>query len=308
MNADVKNLWWYYTVEYEQAKYHRGIYHDDMILLPRKNLSAINLNGMRTIDICTMEGIIPTLMVKGGAAEVYATDNARPIDYPVDGNDSIVAMRKKIDFIKVLHGVNWQYRIIPERAGVADHLLKCGEGQFDLLNLSGLLYHVYSPMHWLGSVRPLLKDNGLAIISTNITFDPAFTMSFNARGYPQSNLTTYWYISVQLFDYLLRYFRLMPVRAVYFKETNEYGYLSAVCRATENVIADPDDDWMENSAWHSWDSKWYGGLEMAGKSESSTIEFKDGNPDRRINLWDAEQVTYRGHEDFTATLKLDDTY
>lgn len=306
MSNPTDDLWWYYTIEFQKGKFNRGIYQDDMILLPRRNLASIDLRGMRALDICTMEGIIPTLMHKGGASEVYATDNARPADYPPHGNDSIDAMKRKISVVKSLHNVNWEYRIIPEKTPVAEHLLKTCEGQFDLLNLSGLLYHVYSPMHWLGSVRPLLKDGGLAIISTNVTFDTKPTMLFNAKGWPQPNLTTYWYISIPLFDYLLRYFRLMPLRGLYFKNEDGNGYLSAVCRATENVVADEDDHWMENSAWHSWDSKWFGGLEMAGKSQKSSISFKDGKPDRRMRLIDAEEVSFLGHKEHTAILKLDD--
>lgn len=306
MESSLADAWWYYTVEHKPEAFYQGIYRDDMVLLPRRNLSMIDLTGQRAIDVCTMEGLIPTLMAKGGASEVYATDNARPSDYPDDGNDSLYYMRRKVKAVRQLHNVDWNYEIIPEKTGVFDHLSRMNVGQFDVLNLSGLLYHVYSPMHWLGAVRPLIKDGGLVIISTNIKFTDEMSMFFNAKGYPQNNLTTYWYPSVPLFDYMLRYFRLMPVRALSFRDDDGFGYVSAVCRATENVIADPDDSWMEPSAWHSWDSKWFGGLNMAGRSEKSSVKFKDGKADQRISLADATELQRHGHSNHTAVLKLGD--
>jgi SAM-dependent methyltransferase len=45
---------------------------------------------------------------------------------------------------------------------------------FDLINVSGLLYHVFSPLMVLSGIRPLLKKNGLIIVSTNVIYDDSF--------------------------------------------------------------------------------------------------------------------------------------
>lgn len=185
------------------------------------------------------------------------------------------------------------------------------------MNLSGLLYHVYSPMHWIGSIRPLIRDGGLAIISTNVTFDETMTMHFNDKGGLQPNLTTYWYISVPLFDYMLRYFRLRPIRCEYVKYADGHGYMSVICRGEEAPIADPDDAWMAPSAFHSWDSVWYGGVDMVGRSEKSDIGFKDGKDidersgrSDRVDLMEfvrrTEPLPFYGHREHTAVLRLDD--
>lgn len=305
------DTWWYYTVEREDGQYYQGIYPNDMVLLPRVNLAGIDLRGKKALDICTMEGLMPTLMCKAGAAEVVATDSARPSAYTKDGTDSNLEMIPKINEVRRLTNTNWAYEIVPEFTPVSHHLLKHGYGQFDLINLSGLLYHVYSPMHWLGAVRPLVRDYGLAIISTHVSYIQSPAMIFNEKGFLQSNLTTYWYPTVSLFDYLLRYFRLVPVRALYsVSAPPHYGYISVVCRAVPDVVPDADDAWMQPSAWHSWDSMWFGGLEMAKRSERSTIGFKTPFEERRLSLFDTVQNTpetpHLGATKHTAILRLSD--
>jgi 2-polyprenyl-3-methyl-5-hydroxy-6-metoxy-1,4-benzoquinol methylase len=335
-NNDLEKEWWYYTIQKPEGDFYKGIYRDDMVLLPRKNLAKINLKGKSALDICTMEGLMPTIMRKSGASEVFATDSARPGDYPEDGNDTIKSNLAKMDEIKRIHNVEFDYSIVPEKTTVFEHMHQRGFDQFDLINLSGLLYHVYSPMHWIGSVRPLVKNGGLAIISTNVTFDEKQIMLFNDKGCLQNNLTTYWYLSVPLFDYMLRYFRLRPIRAEYSVYEDGHGYMSVVCRAEPNVIADSSDQWMESSAWHSWDSKWFGGLEMVHRAQKSDIAFKDGMelgsevaasssapllkrlfnvssqtvPQDRLSLLDFVRNTkptpFYGESKYTAVLKLND--
>ena len=62
---------------------------------------------------------------------------------------------------------------------LASKLRKSGRGSFDVINLSGVLYHVFSPLMVLAGVRALLKRNGLMIVSTNVVIDDAFTMQFD---------------------------------------------------------------------------------------------------------------------------------
>jgi SAM-dependent methyltransferase len=259
-----------------------------------------------------MEGLMPTLMMKGGATEVVATDNARPSAYPKTGNDTISEMVMKIDEVKRLNGVNWRYEVIPEMVPVASHLLSHGYGQFDLVNLSGLLYHVFSPMHWLGAIRPLIKDGGLAIISTNVAYYDSPVMAFNQSGSLQPNLTTYWYPTISLFDYLLRYFRLMPIDMLYSRsQPPDKGYASIICRAMPDVVIDPGDDWMKPSAWHSWDAMWYGGLEMVGRSQTSDIGFKTPFEEKRLRLFEhteaVAETPFLGNSKHTAILRRSDT-
>jgi SAM-dependent methyltransferase len=311
--------WWYYSVEIDPGVVKSGVFPPSMVLLPRLNLSKIDLRGQKVADICTMEGLMPTLMAKGGAAQVVATDSSRPSILQGTSDDSIEMNIAKMGLIKSLHNVDFHYAVIPEKTNVSDYLVSVGAGQFDLVNLSGLLYHVFSPMHWIGAIRPLIREGGLAIISTNITFNSAPVMEFNTKGVFQPNPTTYWYISVPMLDYLMRYFRLRPLRCEYYKSADGTGYMSVVARAESNVIADADDDWMATSAFTSWDSLWFSGL-STGNDEHSDIRFKDGlwldhrakAGSERLDLADFVQggqnaLPMLGHERYTAVLRLSDT-
>ena len=310
--------WWYYSVETAPETIQWGVFPQTMVLLPRLNLSKIDLRGMKVADVCTMEGLMPILMKKGGASEVVATDSMRPSRLLGSSSDSIEQNVAKMEYMKSLHNVQFHYAVVPEKTPVADHLLGSGAGYFDLVNLSGLLYHVFSPMHWIGSIRPLLREGGLAIITTNVIFSKEMVMGFNNAGVYQPNPTTYWYVSVPLMDYMLRYFRLRPLRCEYYVAADGTGYMSIVARAEKEVIADTGDDWMAISATTSWDSIWYSGVDQQ-TAEQSTIRFKDGLlTDPRSNRSDRLDVPgfvdagvnalpMLEHEKFTAVLRLNDT-
>ncbi len=313
------DLWWYHSVEKPIGGLYKGIYEDDMILPYRRNLSKIDLRGVDAADVCTMEGMVPVLMCKGGASLVVASDSARPTNPPEVGEDTIENNVLKMAEIKRIHNVEFKYIVVPERKAVADEFFEQNTGQFDVVNFSGLLYHVYSPMHWLGAVRPLVRDGGLMIVSTNITFDDEHTMKFNSAGRLQPNLTTYWYISIGLFDYLLRYFRLRPLRCEHIKGGDGKGYVSVICRAEKDVIAEPGDNWMRDSAFASWDSKWFGGLQKCDSPETSNVKFKDGRKfesdiaiekgwlDLAKYVRLKKPMTWRGHDKHTAVLRVGDT-
>lgn len=135
---------------------------------------------------------------------------------------------------------------------------------FDVINLSGLLYHVFSPLMLLVGVRPLLKRNGLMIVSTNVVADDSFTMQFNNAERLQEETNTFWYVSVQALDYILRYLKLASIDCLYIPHSDiessvryitnvESGYLSVVCRANDDLLPSRDDSWMRKSAQQSWE-------------------------------------------------------
>jgi len=147
-------------------------------------------------------------------------------------------------------------------------LRKSGRGSFDIINFSGVLYHVFSPFMLLAGVRPLLKRNGLIIVSTNVVVNDSFTMQFNNAGRLQEEVNTFWYLSAGALDYLLRYLKLAPIDCLYIPHRDvksfdrlvtdvESGYLSVVCRAQGDIIPSREDNWMLKSAQHSWE---YAGL------------------------------------------------
>ena len=242
--------WWYYTVELLPGVVARGIYADTLPMLPRGLLRRCRPESQDCLDIGTMEGLVPILLARRGARSVLAVDY---IDHCVG----------KLAAVQHYYGVSFDYRSVRPMHSVGERLRR---HSFDLVNLSGLLYHVYSPLALLASVRQLLKRNGILIVSPYVTLDPAATMDFNVGGRMWAEGNTFWFPSVALLDYILRYLRLVPIDCAFMPDSEvhdaapgrnahidfgkETGYLSVACRAVDAV---EEDEWMRESARSSWE-------------------------------------------------------
>jgi 2-polyprenyl-3-methyl-5-hydroxy-6-metoxy-1,4-benzoquinol methylase len=232
-SSELAHASWYYSIELLPGVVMQGRY-PGFPLLARLLLRRCQVEGASCLDIGTMEGLIPTLLVKRGARAVLAVDHS---------NLSL----GKIDAVQHYHGVEFEYRSVGLMYRLHEQLAPRG---FDIVNCSGLLYHVFSPLSVLASVRPLVKRNGIMIVSTNVTLEPEPVMRFNVAGQMQREANTYWYPTARLFDYLLRYLRLEPIDCVFIPHSQlgpDYmfdkasGYLSVACRAVDRIDGDP---WM----------------------------------------------------------------
>jgi 2-polyprenyl-3-methyl-5-hydroxy-6-metoxy-1,4-benzoquinol methylase len=281
--------WWYYSFELLPGVATSSSFAPDFPLLPRMLLRNCDLDGAHCLDIGSVEGLMPILMCRQGARHVVAT-NPHLYNY------------EKMQAVKKCYGVNFRFRQIGSLYDLSAKLK--GERGFDLINLSGVLYHVYSPMHVLAGLRPLLKRNGLLIVSTNVVRRDDYTMEFNDRGKLQRENTTFWYPSIPLYDYLLRYFKLLPIDALYhpyarddevrYTEDFESGYLSVVCRATEESPFGEEDRWAQESIEDSYESIMLYDKTMAARQPLSTVGYRrELDPSlvrtngRSIDLWKA---------------------
>jgi 2-polyprenyl-3-methyl-5-hydroxy-6-metoxy-1,4-benzoquinol methylase len=253
--SDLFAGWWYYSVELLPGLITKGQYPDSFPMLPRILLRNCDLRGTTCLDVGSMEGLIPVVMCRQGAKTVLATD---AIDH----------CREKMAALRHYYGVKFEFHQVGLMYDLTSKLRKSRRASFDVINLSGLLYHVFSPLMVLAGVRPLLKKNGLMIVSTNVVVDDSFTMQFNNAGRLQEEPNTFWYLSVGALDYLLRYLKLAPIDCLYIPHRDikssiryvadvESGYLSVVCRAKDDPIPSREDNWMLKSAQHSWE---YAGL------------------------------------------------
>jgi SAM-dependent methyltransferase len=283
------NSKWYYSIELAPGLITPGIYPSDLPMLPRIMLRRCDLRGAACLDMGTMEGLIPTLMARGGASEVVAID---AVDHCLE----------KLNAVKHYYGVDFAYQSVGLMYSLSNRF--AGKS-FDLINCSGLLYHVFSPLMVLAGLRSLLKRNGLLIVSTNVILDPGHFMEFNDRGRMQIEANTFWYLSVPLFDYMVRYLKLAPIDCAFVPHTavrsdvdyvfdKPSGYLSIVCRATDDVLAMPDDTWMAQAARKSWEYIGLAGPDRMQSAPISQIAYKhDMNsafvrPDgRSIDPWKA---------------------
>ena len=247
--------WWYYSVELLPGLITKGQYPDSFPLLPRILLRNCDLRGATCLDLGSMEGLMPVVMCRQGANKVLATD---AIDH----------CREKMAALRHYYEASFEFEQVGLMYDLSSKLRKLRRDSFDVINVSGLLYHVFSPLTVLAGVRPLLKKNGLLIVSTNVVADDSFTMQLNNAGRLQEEINTFWYLSVGALDYLLRYLKLAPIDCLYISHRDikssvryvtdvESGYFSVVCRARDEPIPTREDSWMLKSAQQSWE---YAGL------------------------------------------------
>jgi SAM-dependent methyltransferase len=286
---------WYYSIELLPGVVTPGRY-PDVPLVPRMLLRRCEVDGASCLDLGAMEGLIPVLLAKRGASSVLAVDHS---------NHDVA----KIDAVKHYHGVDFEYRSVGLMYRLHEQLAPRG---FDVVNCSGLLYHVFSPLTVLASVRPLVKPGGIAIVSTNVTLDPEPVMRFNVAGHMQPEANTFWYPTARLFDYLLRYFRLEPIDCLFspharlgdhYRFDRPSGYLAVACRAVEEIETDP---WME-AAMKSWEYVGLSDWRLAMEQPSSAIRYHAPS-DGPIRLEDAaermEPVSYPAAEEDSHCLRL----
>lgn len=269
--ASVANDWWYYNVELKPGLITQGTHLPRVPMMPRMLLRNAELKGMECLDIGSVEGLIPALMARRGAKRVVASD-------------ALPHCAKKMDVLKQVYDVDFEFRQIGLLYDLSTKLKD--EGGFDLINLSGVLYHVFSPMHVLAGLRPLLKKNGLMIVSTNVMKQPGHTLQFNTRGGLQAETNTFWYHSVPMLEYLIRYFKMVPVDCLYcpHSEVNpanfapgvDSGYLSVMCRAVEDAQIDAGDPWAANSRAASWEFLSLCNGAMLQAQAASTIAYRSG--------------------------------
>jgi SAM-dependent methyltransferase len=217
-------------------------------MLPRMLTRGADLTGMSCLDVGSMEGLMPAMMRRKGAARVLATD-------------AIEHCTQKMAAVKQAYGVDFDFR----RVGLAYEMSRKlkDQGGFDFINFSGVGYHVFSPMHCLAGLRPLLKRNGLMVIGTNCMIRDGYTMEFNDRGRLQRESNTFWYLSVPMLEYMARYFRLQPIDALCYphgpnnpatyRPGLDIGYVVMVCRAVDEDQVTDGDEWASRSRAQSWE-------------------------------------------------------
>jgi SAM-dependent methyltransferase len=238
-------------------------------------LRGCDLRGADCLDMGSMEGLMPVLMKRKGARRVLATD-------------AVPHCEGKMEAVRHYHGVQFDFQPV----GLMYDLHKKVEGAFDLVNCSGLLYHVVSPLMVLLGARPLLKRGGLMIVSTNVITGGGMSSEFNAAGVMQVEANTFWYPTVELLDYWLRFLKLAPLRCLFMpheaadRAERRYvfgkgsGYVSILCRAAEDVLAEDGDSWMRAAAGESWEYEGLSDWKRAAEAPESVVPGVE--PDARF--------------------------
>ncbi|MBV9858789.1 MAG: methyltransferase domain-containing protein [Alphaproteobacteria bacterium] len=268
----MKNAEWYYSVQLHDGSVAKGFYEDGLTLLPRLMQRRVDLTGMRCLDIGPCDGLLPIVAKKGGAALVAVADyDDRAFD--------------RLHYLQAIHRCQLELNVVG-RAHNAKDLLRKYRAGFDYINLSGVLYHVTSPIDVLAAARTLLRPNGLMIVSTIGLIAPdRYVIEFNNNGRLQHEHTTFWYISLPLLDYMLRLLCLRPIDVAAWG-TDGHRNVSVLCRATERPIARADDPWMDYCAAHSWELGDFHRSCAAAPLPQSRIALREGDDREVVSLYD----------------------
>ena len=261
--------WWYYSVELRPGVVTKGTAPPQLPMLPRMIMRGADLTGMDCLDVGCMEGLMPAMMRRKGAAKVLAID-------------AVPHCQRKIAALKEAYQVEFDFRQVGLMYDLSRKL--ADQGGFDLINFTGVNYHVFSPMHCIAGLRPLLKKNGLMIIGTNVMNRSGHSLEFNDRGRLQPEANTFWYHSVPMMEYLARYFQLAPIDCLYFPNSPvnpatfvpdiDTGYLVMICRALEEDQIVDGDEWAKRSRTLSWEFQGLCDKKAMNAQPRSTIGYR----------------------------------
>lgn len=252
MNSDlitsVARDWWYYSVELQPGFVTKGICPPKLPMLPRMLMREVDLRGADCLDIGSMEGLIPAMMHRKGATRILATD-------------AIPHCERKMAALKQAYEVDFEFHRVGLMYDMANKLKDAGG--FDFVNFSGVGYHVFSPMHCLAGLRPLVKRGGLMTVATNVINRDGYTMEYNNRGALQVEANTFWYLSIPMLESMIRYFKLVPIDCLYYPHSAvnpatyvpgiDLGYMAVVCRAVDDDEIVDGDKWAAQSRRLSWE-------------------------------------------------------
>ena len=230
---------WYYSIELLPGLFTNGSKHRNFGLT-RHLLRRCEVEGRRCLDFGTMEGAAPVLLSRRGAGHVVGVDFT-----PCD--DRVAAVQHYT-------GARFDYHSGLLHANTVPFLKSTGRVNFDVVVLSGVLYHCFGPLHTLAYARSLLRTGGLLILETFSVVNAECAMYFNKQGVFTKDPSSYFLPSVPLLDYVLRYFKLAPLDCVHGgyaalgRGTNGYktARVAVACRATNEIVAQ-DDPWMQEA-------------------------------------------------------------
>lgn len=243
--------YWYYAIELAPGVVTPGQRFPN-VALTRDLISRISLQGTRCLDIGTMEGLVPVVLKRGGAADVVAIDG--------------MEFAEKIACVKSAYDVDFAYipgvmsgsmlRALEER--YASEITRFGlvdgpkpRRAFDVVVCSGMLYHVYSPFHVLASARSVLRPGGLLVVETAALPLDAYMMQYNfaGTGYVLGPSDT-WFPTVPLLDHFLRFLKLLPLDACWLPAGDHMVRFACIARSVDHRPTLPLEVLMDKAAWN----------------------------------------------------------
>jgi SAM-dependent methyltransferase len=227
---------WYHSIELKPGIYTPGKKYPN-IALTRKVLKGCEVKNQICLDVGAMDGLMSILLSRRGARRVVACDR---YDRRPQINVVTRALRLDLDYLSCVS--------LADVRNTAPHLLG---NPFDLIVFSGVLYHMYDPMNGIGLIRSMVRLGGIVIVEAQVVLSKRMVGYFNAYGNIENDCHNYWQLSVELLDYLLRYFRLRPLDCVHFplsgvaaEDGSPVLRVCIPCEAVAISLPDPGDTYM----------------------------------------------------------------
>jgi SAM-dependent methyltransferase len=172
-------------------------------------------------------------MKRRGASKVIAYD--RPS-----------ALASRIEAVKDRFGVDFEFVSGVPLSGLPALL---NHQTFDVVVMSGVLYHLFSPLSGLAIARGLLRNGGTMILETAAVIDDAPAMHWN------SNLRflgeSYFFPSLACLDYLVRFLRMEIIDCAYLESHCIDGLRTArvalSCRAIDHPKGPSTDTFLQGT-------------------------------------------------------------
>ena len=223
---------WYYSVEMELGKLTSGQNFSN-VGLTRALLQRTDLRGKDCLDIGTMEGVVPTLMKRRDASKVVAYD--RPS-----------ALTSRVEAVKDRFGVDFEFVSGVPLSGLPARL---DHRTFDVVVMSGVLYHLFSPLSGLATARGLLRNGGIMILETAAAIDDTPAMHWNANYRFLGE--AYFFPSLACLDYFVRFLRMEVIDCAYLESQRVDGLRTArvalSCRAVDHPRGPSTDGFLQGS-------------------------------------------------------------
>jgi hypothetical protein len=186
-----------------------------------------------------MEALVPLLLERRGAS-VVAYDR-----YLRERHLQLVAQALRTEFELI---GDFKLAELPRRIEDAS-----SRPPYDLVVLSGVIYHMFDPMMGLAVARGLVRNGGLMVVETMASFDEQVCMHFNEAC--RFGPSAFWLPSVPALDYLLRFLRLEALDVTRLGPWEKegcppHGRLAVACSGVPTTPGGHDDARIGGTQYH----------------------------------------------------------
>lgn len=245
---------WYHNFEWPDGTTVSGHKTSNSTVV-RHIFGGIDCAGRNGVDLGCMDGFFAVVMKRRGADGVAAFDRK-------DRTANIEMVKQKL-------GVDFAYRPGVHMDQVRPVLLEQFEGSADVVNFSGILYHMMDPFRGIGLVRGMVRRGGVVVLDTPALVSKEFFLYYN-HDQKLYGYTSYFAPTVAALQAMCEYMGLEVLDAVHTQQGRTMGLpLVRIClalRATDiPIFHDPAvpqwvpkysvDDFIEMMSPDQWSSR-----------------------------------------------------